>query len=89
MKFISERAIFFHFFKWDGSTVPYRIQKIMEVKTDAFKKKFDEELRNILDTHKIVDYGASVGAETNSIVDQKNRRKEDMVMSVRATLTVR
>ena len=59
------------------------------MKTVAFKKKLDEWLRNIPDKPKIDDYGASVGTETNSIVDQKNRRKKDMVMSVRATLTAR
>ena len=33
------------------------------------------------------DYGASVGAETSSIIDQKNREKEDMIMSVGVILT--
>ena len=49
----------------------------------------DELLRDIPDTPKIDDYGASVGAETNSIIDQKNRRKKDIEMNVRATLNVR
>ena len=61
----------------------------MGVKTDVYKKKLDEWLRVIPDTLKIDDCSASVGAETNSIVDQKNRRKDDMVMSVCATFTLR
>ena len=48
------------------------------MKTDTFKKKLDEWLRDIPDTPKIDDYGASVGAETNSIIDQKNRRKKNI-----------
>ena len=71
------------------NVLSYRIQKIMGVKTDAFKKVLDECLRDILDGLKIDDYGASVGAETNSIVEQKNRRKQDVVMSVQVTLSVR
>merc|ERR1712228_902940 len=67
----------------------YRIQKITGVKTDTFKKKLDEWLREIPDTPKIDDYGASVGAETNSIVDQKNKRKKNIEKNVRATLIVR
>ena len=71
------------------NSLPYRIQKITGVKTDIFKKKLDEWLRDIPDTPKIDDYGASVGAETNSIIDQKNRRKKNIEKNVRATLSVR
>ena len=70
------------------NTLPYRIQKITGVKTDVFKKKLDEWLRDIPDTPKIDDYGASVGTETNSIIDQKNRRN-DIEMNARATLSAR
>ena len=59
------------------------------MKTDTFKKKLGEWLRDIPDTQKIDDYGASVGAETNSIIDQKNRRKKNKEKIVRATLNVR
>ena len=71
------------------NALPYRIQKITGVKTDTFKKKLDEWLRDIPDTPKIDDYGASVGAETNSIIDQKNKRKKNKEKNVRATLNVR
>ena len=71
------------------NTLPYRIQKITGVKTDVFKKKLDEWLRDIPDTPRIDDYGAIVGVETNSIIDQKNRRKKDIEMNVMATLNVR
>merc|ERR1712240_790008 len=70
-------------------SLPYRIQKIKGVKTDIFKKKLDEWLRDIPDTSKIDDYGASVGAETNSIIDQKNIRKNNKEKNVRAILNVR
>ena len=49
----------------------YRIQKAG--KQMHSKKNLDEWLRDIPDTFRINDYGASVGAETN-IIDQKNRR---------------
>merc|ERR1712228_1167815 len=68
------------------NALPYRIQKITGVKTDTFKKTLDEWLRDIPDTPKIDDYSASVGAETNSIVDQKNKRKKNIEKNVRATL---
>ena len=71
------------------NALPYRIQKITGVKTDTFKKKLDEWLRDIPDTPKIDDYGASVGAETNSIIDQKNKRKKNKENNVKATLNVR
>ena len=48
------------------------------MKTDTLKKKLDERLRDIQDTPKIDDYGASVGAETNSIIYQKNIRKRNI-----------
>ena len=41
------------------NALPYRIQKITGVKTDTFKKKLDEWLREIPDTPKIDDYGAT------------------------------
>ena len=71
------------------NTLPYRIQKIKGVNTDTYKKKLDEWLRDIPDTSKIDDYGASVGAETNSIIDQKNKRKKNKGKNIRATLNVR
>merc|ERR1712240_255040 len=71
------------------NALPYRIQKITGVETDTFKKKLDEWLRDIPDTPKIDDYGASVGTETNSIIDQKNKRKKNKEKNVRVTLNVR
>ena len=59
------------------------------MQTDTFKKKLDEWLRDIPDTPKIDDYRASVGAETNSIIDQKNKRKKNKENNVRVTLNVR
>ena len=35
------------------------------------------------------DFGASVGTETNSIIDQKNKRKKNKENNVRVTLNVR
>ena len=52
------------------NALPYRIKKITGVKTNTFKKKLDQWLRDNPDTPKIDDYGASVGAERNSIIDQ-------------------
>ena len=46
-------------------------------------------MRDIPDTLKIDDYGASIGAETNSIIDQKNIRKKNKEKNVRATLNMR
>ena len=80
---------FFLFLKSLFNALSYRIQKITRVKTDAFKKKLDEWLRDIPDKPKIDDYGASVGAETNSIIDQKNRRNKGIEKNVRVTLSVR
>ena len=51
--------------------------------------KLDEWLGDIPDTPKINDYGASVGAETNSIIIQKNKRKKNEEKNVMATLNVR
>ena len=48
------------------------------MKTDTFKKKLKEWLRDIPDTPKIDDYGVSVGAETNNMIDQKNIRKKNI-----------
>ena len=71
------------------NALPYRIQKITGAKTDLFKKKLNEWMRDIPDTPKIDDYGASVSAETNSMIDQKNKRKKNKEKNVRATLNVR
>ena len=46
------------------NALPYKIQKIMGVKTDAFEKKLDEWLRDIQYISKFDDYCASLGAET-------------------------
>ena len=54
------------------NALPYRLQNIREVRTDTFKKHLDRWLRDIPDTPKIGNYGASVSAETNSITEQKN-----------------
>ena len=56
--------------------LPHKLQKLTGVKTDTFKKRLDEWLKGVPDTPKIDDYGASVGAMSNSIVDQWNREKE-------------
>ena len=57
------------------NALPYRLQTITKVKTDTFKKKLDSWLMGIPDAPKIDDYGASVSAKTNSIVDQKRSGK--------------
>ena len=54
------------------NSLPHRLQNIREVRTDTFKKHLDRWLRDIPDTPKIGNYGASVSAETNSITEQKN-----------------
>merc|ERR1712121_240687 len=71
------------------NALPYRIQKITGVKTDTFKKKLDECLKDLPDTPKIDDYGASISAVSNSIIDQKNKRKKNKEKNVRVTLNVR
>ena len=55
------------------NTLPYKLQKITDVKVDTFKKHLDKWLRNIPDTPKIDDYGALVKAETNSFTNQKEK----------------
>ena len=57
------------------NALPYRLQTITKVKTETFKRKLDGWLREVPDTPKIDDYGATVSARTNSIVDQKKSRK--------------
>ncbi|MCP4252991.1 MAG: hypothetical protein GY775_06210, partial [Candidatus Scalindua sp.] len=53
------------------NALPYEIQKITNVKLDTFKSHLDKWLKSIPDTPKIDDYGVTVGAETNSIIKQK------------------
>ena len=57
------------------NALPYMLQTITKVKTETFKRKLDRWLREIPDTPRIDDYGATVSAGTNSIVDQKKSRK--------------
>ena len=57
--------------------LPHRIQKIKGVKNETFKKKLDGWLMDIPDTPKINDYVQVFGAESDSIVDQKNRGGKD------------
>ena len=52
------------------NALPYKLQNLKNVETDAFKKHLDGWLRTIPDTPKIDSYGASVPAASNSIVDQ-------------------
>ena len=54
------------------NSLPHRLQNIRKVKTNTFKLHLDRWLRDIPDTPKMGNYGASVGSETNSITDQKN-----------------
>ena len=54
------------------NSLPHRLQNISKVRTETFKLHLDRWLRDIPDTPKMGNYGASVGAETNSITDQKN-----------------
>ena len=53
------------------NTLPYKLQKITDVKVDTFKKHLDKWLNSIPDTLKIDEYPASVKAETNSVAKQK------------------
>ena len=46
------------------NTLLYRLQNVKDVKRDMFKKHLDIRPRNIPDTPKIDNYGASVNAET-------------------------
>ena len=52
------------------NALPYKLQTVMGVKTETFKRKLDEWLRTIPDIPRIDDYGASVGVSTNRIVEQ-------------------
>ena len=56
------------------NALPYRLQNIRNVKTDTFKRHLDRWLRDIPDTPKIDNYGASVSAATNSITNQKKNK---------------
>ena len=56
------------------NSLPHRLQNIRNVRTDTFKIHLDRWLRDVPDTPKIGNYGASVNAETNSIKDQKNHK---------------
>ena len=57
------------------SRMPYELQNVKDVKTDIISKaNFDIWQRDILDASKINNYGASVGAETNSIIKQKKKQ---------------
>ena len=51
------------------NALPYKLQAVMGVKTETFKRKLDEWLRTISDTSRTDDYGASVGVSTNSLVE--------------------
>ena len=44
------------------NTLPYELQNIKDVKTDMFKKRLVRWLRDIPNTPKFDNYGASVGA---------------------------
>ena len=57
------------------NSLPHKLQNIRNVKTDTFKMHLDRWLKDIPDTPKMGNYGASVGAETNSITDQKNYKR--------------
>ena len=57
------------------NALSYKLQTIMNVKTETFKKKLDKWLIGIPDASKINDYGTSVSVKTNSIVEQKRSRK--------------
>ena len=46
------------------NALSYRLQNVKGVKRDMFKKHLDIRPRNILNTPKIDNYGASVNAET-------------------------
>ena len=56
------------------NALPYELQNVRDVKTDTFKKHLDKWLRGIPDKPKIDNYGATVGAETNSITKQKKNK---------------
>ena len=56
------------------NAIPYKLQNVKNVKTDTFKKQLDKWLRGVPDTPKIDNYGATVGAATNSITKQKRNK---------------
>ena len=56
------------------NALPYKLQTVTNVKTETFKRKLDGWLKMIPDTPRIDDYGASVSAVTNSIVEQGRRK---------------
>merc|ERR1712029_769124 len=56
------------------NSLPHRLQNIRNVRTDTFKTHLDRWFRDVPDTPKMGNYGASVNAETNSIKDQKNHK---------------
>ena len=56
------------------NALPYELQNVRDVKTDTFKKHLDKWLRGIPGKPKIDNYGATVGAETNSITKQKKNK---------------
>ena len=57
------------------NSLPHKLQNIRKVRTDKFKIHLDRWLKDIPDTPKMGKYGASVGAEKNSITDQKNYKR--------------
>ena len=57
------------------SELPYKLQKITNVKRETFKKKLDKWLMEIPDAPKIDCYVSIVSARTNNIVDQKKSRE--------------
>ena len=56
------------------NAIPYRLQNVKDVKTDTFKKQLDRWLKGVPDTPKIDNYGAAVGAVSNSITKQKKSK---------------
>ena len=52
------------------NALPYELQNLTNVETDMLKKHLDNWPRIIPDSPKIDDYGVSVPAASNSIVDQ-------------------
>ena len=54
------------------NSLPYEIQKLMNVKKDTFKKHLDRWIKGIPDTPRLGEYASRVSVPSNSIVDQKN-----------------
>ena len=52
------------------NALPYNLQNLSDVNTDTYKRHLDIWLRTIPDTPRIDGYGATVSAESNSIVNQ-------------------